>query len=80
MITETTTSEEHIIHQYTKDWKSIKERFLKTMYYEIDINGRLEKKWNETYNININNDKPIKEVVPEATQWFESMPTKRGIK
>jgi len=89
MITETIQAEEHIIHQYTKDWKSIKERFLKFMYHETDIEWKLEKKWDETYwitkadikDINDINDKTDEtdetnsENIPKETGiWFESEP------
>ena len=96
MITETIHAEEHIIHQYTKDWKSIKERFLKFMYHETDIEWKLEKKWDETYwitktDINDKTDKTDKtdetnsENIPKETGiWFESEPIagtkKRGNK
>ena len=90
MITETIQAEEHIIHQYTKDWKSIKERFLKFMYHETDIEWKLEKKWDETYwitkdDINDKTDETNSENIPEETGiWFESEPIagtkKRGNK
>jgi len=56
MITNTIIAEEHIIHEFTKDWKSVKDRFHKMMYVLEDATDKLQTKWNKEYG---NVEQPI---------------------
>jgi len=49
MITKTIDTPDHIVYHYEKEWKMVKNRFLKGSWTAEDAAKKLETQWKKTY-------------------------------